>query len=70
MLRVGRKRRRILRLREPELPGDLSRLRLLDRADGAVGRGNREDAVQQIETLGVGRDLAKLAGAGTTVTRT
>ena len=62
MLGVGRERRRVLRLREAELPGDPARLRFLDGADGAVRRRDREDAVERLEALGAGGDLAELAG--------
>ena len=62
MLRVGRERRRVLRLREAKLSGDLPGLRLLDGADGPVRRRDREDAVEQLETLFVGGQLAELAG--------
>ena len=45
MFAVDRKRRRVLRLRKAELLGNLSGLRLLNRANGTIGRGYRENTV-------------------------
>ena len=58
--RVGRERRDVLRLREAELLGDLTRLRFFDGADRAVRRRHGEEAVEQLEPLLVGRDLSEL----------
>jgi len=62
MFSVGRKRRRVLRLREAQLLGNLACLRFLDRADRSVSGRHREEAVEQLEPLLLGGNLSELAG--------
>jgi len=62
MFSVDQKRRRVLRLREPQLFGDLACLRFLNRADCSVSGSHREEAVEQFETLLLGGYLFELAG--------
>src|SRR4029453_16660274 len=50
-----------LRVREAELAGDLPDLSVLFTGDGIIGGRHRKQAVEQVEALGVGRDVTKFA---------
>jgi transposase len=52
----------VIGVEKPELAGNLPDLGLLVARDRIVGRRYREQAIEQLAALGVGGDLAKLAG--------